>query len=50
VYLTPDGTSLIEAAMRRHADVERELVAGLNERERVQLADLLRILLLGAET
>jgi DNA-binding MarR family transcriptional regulator len=50
VYLTPDGNSLIEAAMRRHADVERELVTGLSERERAQLAGLLRRLLLSVET
>ena len=46
VGLTDDGRAVVDAAMVDHARVEHELVAGLDARQREQLAALLRVLLL----
>jgi DNA-binding MarR family transcriptional regulator len=49
VRLTTDGRAVVERAMRRHVEVERELIAGLTERERDDLVGGLRSLLLAVE-
>lgn len=49
VRLTPSGRALVDAAMESHAQIEHEVVAGLGPKEREQLADLLRKLLLHLE-
>jgi DNA-binding MarR family transcriptional regulator len=46
VRLTPKGKTLIDAAASKHVANEERLLAGLNARERQQLADLLRKLLI----
>ncbi|MGB8910484.1 MAG: MarR family transcriptional regulator [Candidatus Cybelea sp.] len=46
VRLTAKGKALIDAATTGHVANERRLVAGLSEREQLQLAELLRKLLL----
>ena len=45
VRLTAAGRKAVDAAMKRHAEAEQQLVAGLAPREREQLAGLLRKLL-----
>ena len=45
VRLTPKGKTLIDAAVAKHVANEERLLAGLNSRERQQLGDLLRKLL-----
>jgi DNA-binding MarR family transcriptional regulator len=49
VELTDAGREAVDEAMALHADVEQRLVAGLDDSERAQLADLLRKLLLSLE-
>lgn len=46
VRLTAKGKALIDAATTEHVANEERLLAGLNAREQLQLADLLRKLLL----
>lgn len=50
VRLTPEGRALVERAMERHVEVERELVAALDKRERDELVRLLRSLLLAVDS
>ena len=42
IRLTPEGLALVDALMARHVANEQRLVAGLTERERSELAGLLR--------
>jgi DNA-binding MarR family transcriptional regulator len=49
VRLTSSGREVVDRAMALHAEAEQELVAGLGERERDQLARLLRKLLLSVD-
>jgi DNA-binding MarR family transcriptional regulator len=49
VRLTPGGLALADRALALHAAAERELVAGLSDRERGSLEVLLRKLLLSVE-
>ena len=49
VRLTTDGRRTVEAAMASHAETEQAIVAALTARERDQLSDLLRKLLLALE-
>ena len=49
VRLTDDGTTTVEAAMDLHAATEQRLLAGLGDRDREQLAELLRKLLLSID-
>ncbi len=46
VRLTPKGKALIDAAASKHVTNEERLLAGLSARERQQLGDLLRKLLI----
>jgi len=45
VTLTPEGLELIDKVLPTHIDTESQLLAGLSQTEREQLADLLRALL-----
>lgn len=49
VRLTAAGRRKADAAMERHVEIERELVGGLTVRERRDLVELLRKLLLAIE-
>lgn len=49
VRLTAKGRRVVDQAMERHVEVERELVAVLGERERERLAATLRKLLLALD-
>jgi DNA-binding MarR family transcriptional regulator len=49
VGLTDDGLVAVDAAMARHVEVERDLVAGLSEAERERLRSLLHKLLLAVD-
>ena len=49
VALTPRGRRLIDRVVALHYDRERELLASLSARQRAELADVLRGLLLGLE-
>ena len=49
VRLTPEGKTLIDAAVMTHVANEERLLAGLNSRERQQLGDLLRKLLISLD-
>ena len=50
VGLTPTGIEVIDRAMAVHVDVEHELVATLDVKERDRLVALLRSLLLAVDT
>lgn len=47
VTLTPEGLNAVEAALIPHVDYEHDLLSSLTHRQRDQLANLLRTLLLG---
>ena len=49
VRLTDEGRRVVDEAMARHVEVERELVAGLGDADREQLASLLRALVISLE-
>ncbi len=49
VRLTDTGRRVIDAAMEGHADVEHRLVSALDDRQRRQLENLLRKLLLSVD-
>lgn len=50
VALTPKGLKVVNRAVAAHAENERRLLASLNEREKGQLADLLRTMLISFES
>ena len=49
VGLTVEGVSVIDRAMEHQVEVEHRLVAGLGDRDRAQLVNLLRRLLLSVD-
>jgi DNA-binding MarR family transcriptional regulator len=50
VRLTDDGRQVIDEAMARHVEVERRLVAALDDDQRAQVADGLRTILRSLES